>query len=69
MGQDKTHLKCQVKQEDDGPAFDVIGFNLGSKLELIENHKRFDAVYSLDENTWNGKTSIQLRLRDIRESS
>ncbi|TBW27016.1 single-stranded-DNA-specific exonuclease RecJ [Gramella sp. KN1008] len=67
VGEDKTHLKCKVKQQN-GPAFDVIGFNLGSKLDLIKDHKRFDAVYSLDENTWNGNTTIQLKLKDIRES-
>lgn len=67
VGEEKTHLKCKVKQ-DKGPAFDVIGFNLGSKLEMIKDHKRFDAVYSLDENTWNGNTTIQLKLKDIRES-
>ncbi len=67
VGEDKTHLKCQVKQEE-GPAFDVIGFNLGSKLDIIKEGKKFDAVYSLDENTWNGNTKIQLKLKDIRES-
>ncbi|MDX1545184.1 MAG: DHHA1 domain-containing protein, partial [Christiangramia sp.] len=68
VGEDKTHLKCKVKQDENGPAIDVIGFNLGSKLDLIKDHKRFDAVYSLDENTWNGNTTIQLKLKDIRES-
>ncbi|MDR5591297.1 single-stranded-DNA-specific exonuclease RecJ [Christiangramia sp. SM2212] len=68
VGEDKTHLKCQVRQDKNGPAFDVIGFNLGPKLELIEQGKKFDAVYSLDENTWNGNTKIQLKLKDIRES-
>ena len=67
VGEEKTHLKCKVKQ-DDGPAFDVIGFNLGSKLDIIKENKPFDAVYSLDENTWNGNTTIQLKLKDIRES-
>ncbi|MCP9199220.1 single-stranded-DNA-specific exonuclease RecJ [Gramella sp. GC03-9] len=68
VGGDKTHLKCQVRQYENGPAFDVIGFNLGDKLDLIKAGKKFDAVYSLDENTWNGNTSIQLKLKDIRES-
>lgn len=69
VGEDKTHLKCQVKQEGSKVAFDVIGFNLGSKLDLIEKNKNFDAVFSLDENTWNGNTTIQLKLKDIRECS
>ncbi|WP_026913769.1 single-stranded-DNA-specific exonuclease RecJ [Christiangramia portivictoriae] len=68
VGTDKTHLKCQVKQEGSNIKFDVIGFNLGKKLNLIEQGKKFDAVFSLDENTWNGNTTIQLRLKDIRES-
>ncbi|WP_299152773.1 single-stranded-DNA-specific exonuclease RecJ [uncultured Christiangramia sp.] len=68
VGADKTHLKCQVKQEGSNVKFDVIGFNLGEKLNLIEQGKKFDAVFSLDENTWNGNTTIQLRLKDIRES-
>ncbi|SDR90273.1 single-stranded-DNA-specific exonuclease RecJ [Christiangramia echinicola] len=68
VGEDKTHLKCQVKQEGSNMTFDVIGFNLGDKLDLIKQGKKFDAVYSLDENTWNGSTKIQLKLKDIRES-
>lgn len=68
VGADKTHLKCQVKQEGSNVKFDVIGFNLGEKLDLIEQGKKFEAVFSLDENTWNGNTTIQLRLKDIRES-
>lgn len=68
VGADKTHLKCQVKQEGSNIKFDVIGFNLGEKLNMIEQGKKFDAVFSLDENTWNGNTTIQLRLKDIRES-
>ena len=68
VGEDKTHLKCHVKQDGSKATFDVIGFNLGDKLDLIKQGKKFDAVYSLDENTWNGNTKIQLKLKDIRES-
>ena len=68
VGEGDKHLKCLVKQKSGGPAFEVIGFNLGEKLEMIKNHQSFDAVYSLDENHWNGNTSIQLKLKDIRAS-
>ncbi|MCB7481952.1 single-stranded-DNA-specific exonuclease RecJ [Christiangramia sediminis] len=68
VGEDKTHLKSQVRQEENGRVFDMIGFNLGDKLDIIKEGKKFDAVYSLDENTWNGNTKIQLKLKDIRES-
>ena len=65
MGADESHLKLFVKQNDsDGIA--AIGFGLGNKINLVTDKKPFDAVYCLDENEWNGKVSIQLRLRDIK---
>ena len=44
----------------------VVGFNLGDKLDIVKGIKPFDAVFSLDENEWNGTVSLQLKLRDIR---
>ncbi|MBZ9629619.1 single-stranded-DNA-specific exonuclease RecJ [Salegentibacter sp. LM13S] len=67
VGADEAHLKCQVKQEGKSATFDMIGFGLGEKFETISEGKSFKAVYSLDENEWNGNVSIQLRLRDISE--
>ncbi|OUD35072.1 single-stranded-DNA-specific exonuclease RecJ [Flavobacterium sp. FPG59] len=68
MGQEDDHLKLFVKQSrsfgTEGLA--AIGFNLGNKIELTSNQKPFQAVYCIDENEWNGKVSLQLRLRDIK---
>ena len=44
----------------------AIGFGLGNKMELTTDKKSFEAVYCIDENEWNGKTSVQLRLKDIK---
>ncbi|WP_414656133.1 hypothetical protein [Flavobacterium sp.] len=43
-----------------------MGFGLGDKMDLTTNQKTFQAVYCIDENEWNGKISIQLRLKNIR---
>lgn len=67
VGADDAHLKCRVKQEGNSTSFDAIGFNLGKKKELISDKKTFKAVYSLDENEWNGNVSLQLKLKDINE--
>ena len=67
VGADEAHLKCRVKQKGKEPVFDMIGFGLGEKFETISEKKTFKAVYSLDENEWNGKVSIQLKLKDISE--
>lgn len=67
VGADKAHLKCKVVQQGKSAMFDMIGFGLGEKFETISEKKTFNAVYSLDENEWNGNVSIQLKLKDISE--
>ena len=65
LGADGEHLKLFVRQNNsEGMA--AIGFGLGNKMELTANKKPFEAVYCIDENEWNGKTSVQLRLKDIK---
>ena len=63
VGADKTHLKLSVFQGDNKNNYNAIGFNLGDKIEFVQNN--FDIVYALDENEWNGRKSVQLILKDI----
>lgn len=65
VGADESHLKINAVQRK-SPPIAGIGFGLGNKLSHIKQNKYFDAVYSVDENTWNGQTNLQLRLRDIK---
>jgi len=65
VGEDDKHLKVNVYQQGSAK-FSGIGFGLGSKIHLIKDRQRFDAVFSIDENHWNGQVSLQLKLRDIR---
>jgi single-stranded-DNA-specific exonuclease len=65
MGQEEEHLRLFVKQNN-SEGIAAIGFGLGDKYDLTTNQKTFDAVYCIDENEWNGKVSLQLRLRDIK---
>ena len=72
VGEDEKHLKCKVHQNasvDSGAvrkSYDAIGFNLGQKLPIVTNKKRFNAVFSIEENEWNGNVNLQLKLRDIK---
>ncbi|WP_452601541.1 single-stranded-DNA-specific exonuclease RecJ [Pontimicrobium sp. MEBiC06410] len=65
VGEDNKHLRITVTQNG-APKIVCIGFGLGDKLNLIENKKEFKAVYSIDENHWQGITSLQLKLKDIK---
>ncbi len=66
VGAENTHLKLNIISGSDQKTYNAIGFNLGNKKDLVNNGNSFDAVYTLEENTWNGITSIQLNLKDIR---
>lgn len=66
VGEDKSHLRVVVNQGN-SPRFTGIGFGLGKKESIACGGKPFMAVYSIDENVWQGRVSVQLKLKDIRE--
>jgi len=66
VGEDKTHLRMTVTQPQSN-SFVAIGFSMGDKVDIICDKKTFKAVYSIDENAWQGNVSLQLKLRDIKE--
>lgn len=70
VGAEESHLKCAVFQPPNTTSkerINAIGFNLGNKLDIV-TQGTFNAVFSMDENEWQGKTSLQLRIRDIKEN-
>ncbi len=60
----EEHLRFVVKQGS--CTFTGIGFNLADKFPLLK--KPVDIVFTLDENEWNGDTSLQLKVIDLRSS-
>ena len=65
VGENDKHIKATITQRGNSK-ISSIGFNLGDKISLIKNKKQFKAAYSIDENHWNGKVSLQLKLKDIK---
>lgn len=66
LGKDDEHLKLFVKQNN-SEGFGAIAFNHGTKLEMVSNQKPFEAVYCIDENEFNGKVTVQLRIKDLKK--
>ncbi len=60
-----NHIKMTVVQEN-SPAFDCIAFNLGEYLPKLTKGIPFDICYSIEENVWREKRSIQLNIKGIR---
>ncbi|HEY8959538.1 single-stranded-DNA-specific exonuclease RecJ [Chitinophaga sp.] len=63
------HIKFSVKQGRYGPTMSGIGFYMAEKFPIMAEKKPFDMVFTLDENEWNGQTSLQLKVIDIRSAS
>jgi single-stranded-DNA-specific exonuclease len=61
------HLKIQVVSPKG--SIDSIGFGLAEHIMSVSDGKTFSACYNLEENTYNGRTSLQLRLQDIKNSN
>ena len=61
----EQHLKMVVKQES-SPLFDCIGFGLGNYLAEVSEGNPFDICYTIEENVWRERRSIQLNIKGIR---
>lgn len=62
-----NHLKFSAIQlTSRSRAYPAIGFQLGDNYERVKHGDSFSLCYMLEENYWNGKTEIQLNVKDIK---
>ena len=68
MGPAAQHLKLELIQESQ-PYHQIgaIGFNMAEYFDHIKAGNPFDICYSIVENYYRGNSTIQLRIKDIRE--
>ena len=64
IGDDKSHLRINAKT--DNGSISCIGFGFGNFFEKIKDYNPFDICYSINENEWNGRKSLQLMIRDLQ---
>jgi single-stranded-DNA-specific exonuclease len=64
VGRDDRHLKLKIARAGQ-PALDAIGFGLGEWASQV-NGTQVDLAFQLEMNEWNGRSSLQLRLLDVR---
>ena len=64
------HLKLTVSQEGDAERgvapFSGIAFQKGDLFDRIHSGEPFSLCYHLEYNTWQGKTNLQLNVKDIK---
>ena len=62
IGQDKSHVKLELNTKSS--KINAIGFGIASKFKSLKKQK-IDLCYTLNENHWNNKTTIQLNIKDV----
>ncbi len=64
VGQEGKHLK--LKLEQNGIIIDAIYFGGSANDQKLKANDVVNCAYAIEENTWNSKTSIQLKIKDIK---
>lgn len=65
MGKEGEHLRLSLYDESSKIELPAVAFGMGA-LKHDFQYRKFDAVYSIDENHWRGTTYLQLNIRDVR---
>ena len=62
IGKDKSHVKFKLSHQS--YMFDAIAFGFADFF-LKNNKEQLDVCYTIEENNWNGKTSLQINIKDV----
>jgi single-stranded-DNA-specific exonuclease len=60
------HVRFLAKQENNENIFQVVGFDMAEHYSRLAAGDIFRMVFTIEENTFNGNTTIQLRIKDIK---
>jgi len=63
MGKNREHLRLTLV--DGNIQMPAVAFNMGEFSKDFQ-YRRFDVVYSIEENHWKGNSYLQLNIRDVR---
>jgi single-stranded-DNA-specific exonuclease len=62
----EKHIRFLAGQPGTENVFQVVAFDLAEHYDRLAKGESFRMVYTIEENTYNGITSIQLRAKDIK---
>lgn len=63
IGQEGKHLKLRL---GNSITLDAIAFGMGYMYGDLKLGDTVDVAYTIDENTWNGNTKLQLKVKDLK---
>ena len=66
VGRDLEHIKLEMIDANSSNPIHAIAFGMHKHNAHIKAMNPFDICYTVEENTYNGNTSIQLMIKDIK---
>ncbi len=67
VGKEERHLKFALVQEEGERKVEGIGFDMAHWEPHLKKGGKIDVLYTLEENTYNGYTYLQMQIRDVKE--
>jgi single-stranded-DNA-specific exonuclease len=66
VGKENNHLKLSLRELKSGKIMNGIAFWMGDKIDIVKSGKPLSIVYTIEENVWQNKRSLQLQIKDIK---
>ncbi|MBT1689357.1 single-stranded-DNA-specific exonuclease RecJ [Dawidia soli] len=60
------HIRFLAGQDGSDNVFPVVGFDMIEHYDRLSKRDMFKMAFTVEENTFNGTTSIQLRIKDLK---
>ena len=64
----EAHLKLSMTQPANDVVIEGIGFNQSDSVNIVAAGVPFDVVYTLESNKWMDRETLQLNIKDVRET-
>jgi single-stranded-DNA-specific exonuclease len=66
LGKEGKHLRLNLSAPD--AIMEAIAFGMGERAQELKTGDRIDLVYTVDENNWNGRRKLQLKVKDLQKT-
>ncbi len=62
----ERHLRFTVQQKENDRLFQAVAFNMAEHYDKLARGDIFQMAFTIEENAYNGNTSVQLKVKDIK---
>ena len=69
VGREGTHLKLELIDDSSKMPVHAIAFGMSEHEKYLKDNSPIDICYTIEENVYNGTTTLQLTIKDIRPST